>query len=556
MSSPTGVLRYAGDWNVSTEYSYGMFVVASDSQSYGLGVPTNIGTDPTIQPSAVWFLLPSPGGAGVASLQNLTGALSLQSPNGSITINPSGSTIDLQTVSAVGSSITAGGATVACDNPAASGSITLTTSTGTNGDVNIDTTSSSVGDIELITNGNIKLTTLGSIQSITLENPTVGSSLTIGTQSVDITSPSGSGFLKIGGPVSSTGLYVSNSQLLFNNVPVATLTPFSYNFYVSSVSGSDTTGNGTITNPWQTIGQALDAASTIPDTNQISIILAAGTYTEAVSFNRANTFISGSATSNSTATIINGAMTIDLTASTLPFVIGGISSVQLLNVVYTNNVAKNQSFLITDCLIAPGAGVYALDMTDTSVGGTGDVTIQSCIIYQSDVLAVFNSGVFMIFVNTDIKNNPALTPSPFSMIQTKGTGRVNMYGCLITQNSSLSTVNPLIDLANDVATTGPFTFYNCSLVYTSATSDAGTGQKCCIRCSNTANISGITVFNNLMLCEGATTTNGIPGQFVVLQRTGAGTVSVSYGQNSGGATANDFPVNGGGFTKTPFVAVT
>jgi hypothetical protein len=58
MSSPTGILRYAGNWNILTEYSYGMLVVASNSLSYALGVPTNTGTDPTsIGAGSIWFLI-------------------------------------------------------------------------------------------------------------------------------------------------------------------------------------------------------------------------------------------------------------------------------------------------------------------------------------------------------------------------------------------------------------------------------------------------------------------------------------------------------------------
>jgi hypothetical protein len=216
-SFPVGVLRFAGDWSVTENYLYGMYVIAGGG-AYACGAVSDTGTDPTTQPSVVWFPFPSTGGAGVASLQNLTGALSLQSPNGSITINPSGSTIDLETAGAGGSSITAGGATVACDDPAATGSITLTTTAGTTGDVEIDTTAAASGAIQLRTNSNINLTTLGSINSIILENPTAGSSLVIGSQSVDFTSPSGS--IKVGGSQTPTGLYVSNTQLLFNNVEV------------------------------------------------------------------------------------------------------------------------------------------------------------------------------------------------------------------------------------------------------------------------------------------------------------------------------------------------
>jgi hypothetical protein len=329
---------------------------------------------------------------------------------------------------------------------------------------------------------------------------------------------------------------------------------FLYNYYVSDVGGNDTTGNGSIAKPWKTIGKALTVAGVIADSNQVSIILAAGVYVEDVNITRANTFISGSATSLSTSTLIAGSVTIDLTASVLPFIIGGLSSVQVSNIVYNNSVANNQSYLVTDCFIVPFAGRSAIALTDTSPGGSGDLTIQSCLIYMADAVAITNSNGFLTLVNTEIRNNPTI-PSTLSMITTSGTGRVNTFGSIITQSSTLSTVQPIVNLTND-ATTSSMTFYNSTLQYTSATSDAGTGAKCCIRCSNSATISQIVLFNCLLLCQGATTTNGTAGQFLCFQRTGAGNVLLNHGQNSGSPNAHFLPSTGGGFTKIQFLNVT
>jgi len=98
-SFPTGLLRFAGDWDAGTTYIYGLYVIASDNTAYGCGATSDIGTDPIVQPSVVWFPYPQTGGGGggVSSLETLTGALTLQSPDGSITITPSGTNIDLQT---------------------------------------------------------------------------------------------------------------------------------------------------------------------------------------------------------------------------------------------------------------------------------------------------------------------------------------------------------------------------------------------------------------------------------------------------------------------------
>jgi hypothetical protein len=61
-SFPSGILRYAGYWLATEEYSYGMFVIASDNKAYSCGALTDTGTDPIVQPSVVWFPNPNPGG--------------------------------------------------------------------------------------------------------------------------------------------------------------------------------------------------------------------------------------------------------------------------------------------------------------------------------------------------------------------------------------------------------------------------------------------------------------------------------------------------------------
>lgn len=330
---------------------------------------------------------------------------------------------------------------------------------------------------------------------------------------------------------------------------------FSYNLYVSNVSGNDSTGDGKISNPYKTITKALAVAGLIADSNPVIINLACGTYTESISITRNNTYITGGSTSLSSATIINGTITIDMTGTSGLIVVGGLSSVQITNIVYNNSVAKNQSYIVTDCIIVPGNGVSGIVLTDTSVGGNGDMTVQNSLIYMSDTTAVTVSNCRISFINTQITNNPGLPNATVSMIVTSGTGGVNMFGTSVIQNSTASTVQPLINITNNATTASVMTFNNAILQYTSATADTGTGAKCCLRFSNSAAVTAIVMINNYLICQGATTTNGSAGQFLVVQRTGAGTAAINYGNNLGGTTANHFPNNGGGFTKTAYVII-
>jgi hypothetical protein len=63
------------------------------------------------------------------------------------------------------------------------------------------------------------------------------------------------------------------------------------------------------------------------------------------------------------------------------------------------------------------------------------------------------------------------------------------------------------------------------------------------------------VINNFLICQGATTTNGLPGQILAIQRTGAGNITINYGQNLCGTTANHLPAAGAGLTKTAYVVL-
>jgi len=344
--------------------------------------------------------------------------------------------------------------------------------------------------------------------------------------------------------------------------PYGTVQPFSYQFYVSNVSGSDSLGTGQIGNPWKTIGYTLTqlpATQTIP----CIIFLAAGTYTENVVVSRANCYLVGGSTSLSTATFINGSITWDATSSALASIIGGVSSIQFLNILYNNASAYDQTLILTDCVILSNAGVSAVKLTDASTGGGfGTINLQNCVVYFIDTIAIDVGGNTSIsVVNTQITNYPGTTAG-VQLIRTTKQGRVNLFGASLIQNNATSTVLPLIDFQNDTATPTGMNINSCLLTYTSTASDAGTGAKCCIRFSNTAAMGtsavtpSVNCIFNYMRCEGATTTNGVPTQFVVVQRTtgAAGNVYFNYGSNLCGATANHLSGTST-FIKTPWIAL-
>jgi len=367
------------------------------------------------------------------------------------------------------------------------------------------------------------------------------------------------GLTSTGGSIVITN--VGNNANLEATPPV----PFSYNIYVSNVSGSDTTGTGQIVNPYKTIAKAVLYANTIADTNTVIIVLACGIYTENVSITRDNTYITGGSTSLSSATSVNGTITYDMTGTgTGRIIVGGISSLQIYRLVVNNASSFNQSILITDCIIAPAvSGLNCILATDTSVGGNCDITIQNSLLYILDTVGVSLSSVAASFINTQITTNPLAGNVNTSFITTSGTGRVNLFGASLIQPSTSSGVAPLIDFQNTVSTSNTMVFNSSILQYTSATSDLGSLGKACVRFSNgvgvtmgvsTANPS-LSMYGCFLLAQGATTTNGSAGQFVVIQKaTGGGTAYFNFGaNNSCGATANHISQN---LTRTAWVTLT
>jgi hypothetical protein len=237
--------------------------------------------------------------------------------------------------------------------------------------------------------------------------------------------------------------------------------------------------------------------------------------------------------------------------------------VQFLNILYNNASAYDQTLILTDCVILSNVGTSAVKLTDSSTGGGfGTIILQNCVVYFIDTIAIDIGGNTSIsVVNTQITNYPGTTAG-VQLIRTTKQGRVNLFGASLIQNNATSTVLPLIDFQNDTSTPNTMTINSCLLQYTSTASDAGTGAKCCIRFSNTAvmGTSAVTpsvncIFNYLR-CEGATTTNGVPTQFVAVQRTAgsAGNVYFNYGSNLCGSTASHLSGTST-FIKTPWVAL-
>jgi hypothetical protein len=321
-----------------------------------------------------------------------------------------------------------------------------------------------------------------------------------------------------------------------------------YNYYVSSTSGSDISGNGTLNNPWETINKAITVLSAIVGDIKASVNLAAGTYTETLTITKSGIALIGSSSNLPNLTVINGSIAWNMNAGTGLYSVGGIQNCQINGFLqHSQTNALTNSVNVLNCLIFAQAGKGVIATVGSGGGTLGDMTIQGCLFYVSDVIGIAINNTAISMINTQITNSPLLAVGSTSFISVGGAGRINLFGCSLYQNSTANNVDPLVLVNNSSAVGSSSTINSCILVYTSSASDATFGNKCCIRFSGSANMNTYTIFGNYLRCVGATT--GAPNA-VCIQRTGTATLALILGGNFGVQNYHNVPASSGVYTKT------
>ena len=321
------------------------------------------------------------------------------------------------------------------------------------------------------------------------------------------------------------------------------------NYYVST-SGNDSTGDGTIYNPWQTIDKAIEVLSAISGDIQAAVNLSAGTYNiNLITITKSGISIIGASSSLPNLTVINGSLTWNMNAGTGLYSVGGVQNCQLNGTLghFQTNTYTN-SISVLNCLIFAQSGKRAI--STIGLGGTttlGDMTVQACSIYGSDVIAVVINGTAISMINTLITNSPLLATGSASFVSVTGNGRINLFGCSLIQGSSASNVSPLVLVNNSSNSASPAQINSCILAYTSSASDAGTGNKACIKFSGTASMGTYTIVYNYLLCVGATTS---APNAVCIQRTGTSTLALILGGNFGVQGYHNVAAASGSYSKT------
>jgi hypothetical protein len=359
--------------------------------------------------------------------------------------------------------------------------------------------------------------TVSHIHTTLVSNPAIGATGPTGVQgSTGLMGATGSqGIQGVTGPTGPGQNFVS-----------------SYNFWVST-NGNDTTGNGSVINPYASISKALVAASSIPDTIQVNIQLYSGTYTENVSITRNGTYITGLGRIEDAVIIGNVTFGV-VTTNALAVGMYGVYISGTVGITGGTSSASGATYSLIDCVV---------DLS--SVSGNGITASKT----QSG-----NSSIQLTNVSVTTSNGtPLVLDTVRALINQCQLGVIGTDSCLTTTGNATATCSSstfisyansaassaLISINNTTATGTAFSFDACNFKYVYGVT--GT-NKCAINFNNSQSLLNSNQFTNC--------TFNVFGSFnnYVIQRNGAGTLGIYWGINT--ATPSLLPASGGGLTYT------
>jgi hypothetical protein len=285
-------------------------------------------------------------------------------------------------------------------------------------------------------------------------------------------------------------------------------------------NGNDTTGVGSVTAPFATIGRAMTLANTIAQSAEVTIFLYSGTYTETVTITRGNTYITSYSTGSTRQSAnINGTINVGITTTTA-FTVGLAGLTITGNIIYNSDTTPDVTgvYTITDCLFNSVAGAATIDLTEGETT-THTLIIENC---RMNTGNVSDPGIVASGGNLQILHTLIQHQGTGVAVRTDGNNAFTMRYTTVICSTSSTSPSPIIQFNNNAASGKEINF--SQLRYSSTAVDVG-GNKCCVQFNNSASISA--TFAQLYLsCVGAIT--GSP-QIQCIQDTGAGAVNLTYG---------------------------
>ena len=219
---------------------------------------------------------------------------------------------------------------------------------------------------------------------------------------------------------------INNGVISGSSVVTASSNVYAREWHVSTGSGNDITGNGTLLSPYRTVGAAIAAAST---QGGDQIVLHPGTFIEDVTMSKINTTICAAQGSNGGEVNFSGTMTI------------------------------SQS-------IAPGSSIrlFGIAVNNLVHSGTGSLYIENCKVNNSFTKA---TTAYFQSTNTDFNKDILIISGGLASFQggtqsTSGSSFIiNNAGATVTIRDSITTYSPVV-------ISGTLGFNDCAIVATSS----------------------------------------------------------------------------------------
>ena len=316
--------------------------------------------------------------------------------------------------------------------------------------------------------------------------------------------------------VSATGDVVSgfggSSPYSLNTIGALVTTPQTYNYWVA-VNGSNTTGTGSVTNPWATITYALATTASIADSIPVNINVTAGTYTENPTMTRNNTFIIGTPTVSDI--VIIGTLSFTPIASAQPIITQGGSGITVIgNIVCSETVSTEVDWYMANVNVT-SYGVSALAATGDVSNNCG-ITLNNCVITQnttnSAAIELVSCRANLVLVSV-AQNTASPAISLFS-----GNSSMAANGATFTC-AGTALADPIVNIGNTISAGNSNTFTSCAFVYTASTVGIG---KTGVAFTNA--VAANAVFNYCVFSVGGSTN--------IISKTGIGSTNVTWGHNT------------------------
>lgn len=325
----------------------------------------------------------------------------------------------------------------------------------------------------------------------------------------------------------ANGSYILNSnnnELSFASFIPPSINKFEYNYYVSTTSGNDLTGDGSINNSFKTISKCMTIINLLSSDISVSINLSNGIYNESVLISKSGVSIIGS---SSIGTVIVGDVGINMVQNSSFYSIAEINDIQIVGQVSVlNSTAYTNSTVLSNVVIVPPTNFNCLSVNTTGGSILADITIKnSSVLYMTpstSAINLINGSLTMI--GSQITNTPLLNNNTTkSMIVSSGSSRVNLFGSSLINASSQATCGALIDIGNTSNATSSSTINSCILLFLASTLS---NTASIVNFSNTASANTYFFYNN------AVRTNyniGTGSDKYIISKSANGSVNFTFG---------------------------